>query len=87
MNVGHVPCLLRYTLNILEELGDGQKVTDETIVTWVNETLGQGGKNTIASFKVPDAPPTSTSHAPSIEPSTVHVCDGDAPALPSGPVH
>ncbi|TNN03707.1 hypothetical protein fugu_000736 [Takifugu bimaculatus] len=43
----------RYTLNILEELGDGQKVTDETIVTWVNETLTQGGKNTITSFKDP----------------------------------
>lgn len=58
MCVGHgvcvaPPCFLRYTLNILEELGDGQKVTDETIVTWVNETLRQGGKNTITSFKVP----------------------------------
>lgn len=45
-------CFLRYTLNILEELGDGQKVTDDTIVTWVNEALIQGGKRTITSFKV-----------------------------------
>lgn len=44
--------MLRYTLNILEELGDGQKVTDDTIVTWVNETLRQAGKDTITSFKV-----------------------------------
>uniref|UniRef100_H3CDQ4 Lymphocyte cytosolic protein 1 (L-plastin) n=1 Tax=Tetraodon nigroviridis TaxID=99883 RepID=H3CDQ4_TETNG len=43
----------RYTLNILEELGDGQKVTDDTIVTWVNETLRQAGKDTISSFKDP----------------------------------
>lgn len=44
--------LARYTLNILEDLGDGQKVTDDTIVTWVNETLCQAGKDTITSFKV-----------------------------------
>lgn len=43
---------LRYTLNILEELGDGQKVTDDTIVQWVNDTLTQAGKNTISGFKV-----------------------------------
>ncbi|CAB1418500.1 unnamed protein product [Pleuronectes platessa] len=41
----------RYTLNILEDLGDGQKVTDDTIVSWVNETLSQAGKATISSFK------------------------------------
>lgn len=43
---------LRYTLNILEELGDGQKVTDDTIIQWVNNTLTQAGKNTISGFKV-----------------------------------
>lgn len=42
----------RYTLNILEDLGDGQKVTDDTIVTWVNNTLTEAGKPTISSFKV-----------------------------------
>ncbi|CAN9498518.1 unnamed protein product [Ophioblennius macclurei] len=41
----------RYTLNILEELGDGQKVNDDTIVSWVNDTLGKAGKATISSFK------------------------------------
>uniref|UniRef100_A0A8C7MPY1 Lymphocyte cytosolic protein 1 (L-plastin) n=1 Tax=Oncorhynchus kisutch TaxID=8019 RepID=A0A8C7MPY1_ONCKI len=41
----------RYTLNILEELGDGQKVNDDTIVTWVNNTLTQAGKGTISGFK------------------------------------
>ncbi|MCJ8732157.1 hypothetical protein PDJAM_G00207640 [Pangasius djambal] len=41
----------RYTLNILEELGDGQKVTDDTIVQWVNDTLREAGKNTISGFK------------------------------------
>lgn len=45
-------CFLRYTLNILEDLGDGQKVTDDTIVGWVNDTLKQAGKATISSFKV-----------------------------------
>lgn len=43
---------LRYTLNILEDLGDGQKVTDDTIVQWVNDMLRQAGKNTISGFKV-----------------------------------
>ncbi|KAK6309869.1 hypothetical protein J4Q44_G00197500 [Coregonus suidteri] len=41
----------RYTLNILEELGDGQKVNDDTIITWVNDTLTQAGKGTISGFK------------------------------------
>uniref|UniRef100_A0AAY4DBQ4 Plastin-2 n=1 Tax=Denticeps clupeoides TaxID=299321 RepID=A0AAY4DBQ4_9TELE len=41
----------RYTLNILEELGDGQKVNDDTIVTWVNNTLSEAGKPTISGFK------------------------------------
>ncbi|XP_062391415.1 plastin-2 isoform X1 [Sardina pilchardus] len=41
----------RYTLNILEDLGDGQKVTDDTIVSWVNDTLTQAGKKAISGFK------------------------------------
>ncbi|XP_054642559.1 plastin-2 [Dunckerocampus dactyliophorus] len=41
----------RYTLNILEDLGDGRKVTDDTIVAWVNNTLTQHGKPSISSFK------------------------------------
>ncbi|XP_048834900.1 plastin-2 [Brienomyrus brachyistius] len=41
----------RYTLNILEELGDGQKVTDDTIVSWVNSSLTAAGKATISGFK------------------------------------
>lgn len=45
-------CAPRYTLNILEDLGDGQKVIDETIVSWVNDNLTRAGKSTISSFKV-----------------------------------
>uniref|UniRef100_A0A669EDR2 Lymphocyte cytosolic protein 1 (L-plastin) n=1 Tax=Oreochromis niloticus TaxID=8128 RepID=A0A669EDR2_ORENI len=41
----------RYTLNILEDLGDGQKVIDDTIVSWVNDNLTRAGKSTISSFK------------------------------------
>ncbi|XP_028446173.1 plastin-2 [Perca flavescens] len=41
----------RYTLNILEDLGDGQKVTDDTIVSWVNDTLTHAEKPKISSFK------------------------------------
>ncbi|KAG9348878.1 hypothetical protein JZ751_029195 [Albula glossodonta] len=41
----------RYTLNILEDLGDGQKVIDDTIVAWVNDTLTQSSKGTISGFK------------------------------------
>ncbi|KAJ8407393.1 hypothetical protein AAFF_G00279670 [Aldrovandia affinis] len=41
----------RYTLNVLEDLGDGQKVNDDTIITWVNENLAQAGKGTISGFK------------------------------------
>lgn len=45
--------LLRYTLNILEDIGGGEKVNDEIIVSWVNETLTAAGKDsTISSFKV-----------------------------------
>ncbi|XP_074391540.1 plastin-2 isoform X5 [Zonotrichia albicollis] len=42
----------RYTLNILEDIGGGEKVNDEIIVSWVNETLTAAGKNSIiSSFK------------------------------------
>ncbi|XP_043830195.1 plastin-3 isoform X1 [Dromiciops gliroides] len=42
----------RYTLNVLEDLGDGQKANDDIIVNWVNRTLGEAGKSTsIQSFK------------------------------------
>ncbi|XP_069614372.1 plastin-2 [Ranitomeya imitator] len=42
----------RYTLNILEDIGGGQKVNDDTIISWVNETLQQAGKSTtITGFK------------------------------------
>lgn len=42
----------RYTLNVLEDLGDGQKVNDDVIVNWVNQTLSEAGKQTkISSFK------------------------------------
>ncbi|XP_037396658.1 plastin-3 isoform X1 [Pygocentrus nattereri] len=42
----------RYTLNVLEDLGDGQKVNDDIIVNWVNKTLSGAGKSTkISSFK------------------------------------
>lgn len=45
--------LFRYTLNILEDIGGGEKVNDEIIVSWVNETLTAAGKDsTISSFKV-----------------------------------
>lgn len=43
----------RYTLNVLEDLGDGDKVNDDIIVKWVNKTLAEAGKSTkISSFKV-----------------------------------
>ncbi|XP_030621707.1 plastin-3 isoform X1 [Chanos chanos] len=42
----------RYTLNVLEDLGDGEKVNDDIIVNWVNKTLAEAGKSTkISSFK------------------------------------
>ncbi|XP_026884824.2 plastin-3 isoform X2 [Electrophorus electricus] len=42
----------RYTLNVLEDLGDGEKVNDDIIVNWVNKTLAGAGKSTkISSFK------------------------------------
>lgn len=64
----HAVRLLRYTLNILEDLGDGQKVTDDTIVTWVNDVLTQAGKPTISSFKVtePGSLPARRSSKPDL---------------------
>ncbi|XP_060911518.1 plastin-3-like [Labrus mixtus] len=45
----------RYTLNVLEDLGEGQKVNDDIIVKWVNKTLAEAGKTTkISSFKDKD---------------------------------
>ncbi|KAM3933590.1 plastin-2 [Leptodactylus fuscus] len=42
----------RYTLNMLSDIGGGQKVNDDTIINWVNETLQQAGKSTtISGFK------------------------------------
>ncbi|NWW39301.1 PLST protein, partial [Panurus biarmicus] len=42
----------RYTLNVLEDLGDGQKANDDIIVSWVNQTLKEAGKFTsIQNFK------------------------------------
>ncbi|XP_004573376.1 plastin-3 [Maylandia zebra] len=42
----------RYTLNVLEDLGDGEKVNDDIIVRWVNKTLAEAGKSAkISSFK------------------------------------
>ncbi|KAM9279792.1 plastin-1 [Morus bassanus] len=42
----------RYTLNVLSDLGEGEKVNDEIIIKWVNETLEKANKKTsITSFK------------------------------------
>lgn len=42
----------RYTLNVLEDLGGGEKVSDDIIVRWVNKTLAEAGKSSkISSFK------------------------------------
>ncbi|XP_064313749.1 plastin-1 [Phalacrocorax carbo] len=42
----------RYTLNVLSDLGEGEKVNDEIIIKWVNETLAKANKKTsITSFK------------------------------------
>ncbi|XP_077304245.1 plastin-3 isoform X2 [Lithobates pipiens] len=42
----------RYTLNVLEDLGDGAKANDDTIVNWVNSTLADAGKtSSIQNFK------------------------------------
>ncbi|KFQ88842.1 Plastin-1, partial [Phoenicopterus ruber ruber] len=42
----------RYTLNVLSDLGEGEKVNDDIIITWVNQTLAKANKKTsITSFK------------------------------------
>ncbi|KAI6063305.1 Plastin-1 [Aix galericulata] len=42
----------RYTLNVLSDLGEGEKVNDEIIINWVNKTLSNANKKTsITSFK------------------------------------
>ncbi|XP_061901288.1 plastin-3-like [Entelurus aequoreus] len=42
----------RYTLNVLEDLGDGQVAGDDLIITWVNKTLAEAEKtSSIKSFK------------------------------------
>ncbi|KAM6304802.1 plastin-1 [Aegotheles albertisi] len=42
----------RYTLNVLSDLGEGEKVNDEIIISWVNQTLAKADKKTsITSFK------------------------------------
>ncbi|XP_063772064.1 plastin-1 isoform X2 [Pseudophryne corroboree] len=42
----------RYTLNVLSDLGEGEKIDDRTIIKWVNETLSSANKSTfITSFK------------------------------------
>ncbi|XP_028272368.1 plastin-2-like isoform X2 [Parambassis ranga] len=42
----------RYTLNVLENLGDGEVVGDNLIISWVNKTLAEAGKkSSIKSFK------------------------------------
>lgn len=44
---------LRYTLMVLSDLGDGEKVADHIILNWVNTTLSEKNKGTqIKSFKV-----------------------------------
>nr|XP_033814683.1 plastin-1 [Geotrypetes seraphini]XP_033814684.1 plastin-1 [Geotrypetes seraphini] len=42
----------RYTLNVLSDLGEGEKVNDDIIIKWVNQTLANAKKTTsITSFK------------------------------------
>ncbi|KAM7000212.1 plastin-3-like [Tautogolabrus adspersus] len=42
----------RYTLNVLEDLGDGDAAGDDLIISWVNKTLSENGKSSsIKSFK------------------------------------
>ena len=43
----------RYTLNVLSDLGEGEKVNDAIIIEWVNQTLKSANKKSfISSFKV-----------------------------------
>lgn len=45
--------LCRYTLNVLEFLGEGEVAGDDLIISWVNKTLSENGKSSsIRSFKV-----------------------------------
>lgn len=47
----------RYTLNVLENLGQGHAAGDELIISWVNNTLTAAGKkSSIRSFKVKRPP-------------------------------
>ncbi|XP_076828784.1 plastin-1 isoform X2 [Brachyhypopomus gauderio] len=42
----------RYTVKVLSDIGDGEKVNDQVIIDWVNSTLQEGGKDSfIKSFK------------------------------------
>ncbi|NXG41628.1 PLSI protein, partial [Psilopogon haemacephalus] len=42
----------RYTLNVLSDLGEGEKVNDNIIMKWVNQSLAKANKKTsITSFK------------------------------------
>ncbi|XP_019359107.1 PREDICTED: plastin-1 [Gavialis gangeticus] len=42
----------RYTLKVLSDLGEGEKVNDEVVIKWVNQTLANAKKKTsITSFK------------------------------------
>ncbi|NXP77059.1 PLSI protein, partial [Ramphastos sulfuratus] len=42
----------RYTLNVLSDLGEGEKVNDDIIMKWVNQSLAKANKKTsITSFK------------------------------------
>ncbi|GAA6101167.1 plastin-1 [Tachysurus ichikawai] len=42
----------RYTLKVLSDIGDGEKINDQIIVDWVNSTLQKGQKqSTISNFK------------------------------------
>ncbi|XP_062849015.1 plastin-1 isoform X2 [Trichomycterus rosablanca] len=42
----------RYTVKVLSDLGDGEKINDQMIIDWVNSALEKGGKDTtISNFK------------------------------------
>ncbi|KAG7329710.1 hypothetical protein KOW79_005932 [Hemibagrus wyckioides] len=42
----------RYTLKVLSDIGDGEKINDQVIVDWVNTSLQNGQKqSTISNFK------------------------------------
>uniref|UniRef100_A0A3Q0R837 Plastin 1 (I isoform) n=1 Tax=Amphilophus citrinellus TaxID=61819 RepID=A0A3Q0R837_AMPCI len=42
----------RYTVQVLSDLGDGERMGDQIILNWVNKMLSQNGKDTqISSFK------------------------------------